>query len=87
MPHSGMITSREAPGEGPRHRDGPPHRGRPGVAAPSGASHLGSHVVVPPGQPAPRVGPTYLCPDPEIKNRAHYEEDHFLSLELVVLRS
>ena len=37
------------------------------VAAPhtSQASHHGSHVVVPPGQPAPRVGPSYLYPDPE----------------------
>jgi hypothetical protein len=38
-----------------------------GVAAPppTQASHHGSHVVVPPGQPAPRVGPSYLYPDPE----------------------
>jgi len=89
----------------------------------------GSHVVVPPGQPAPRLGPSYLYPDPETttpgvtnpqvtqqqticvqgwtgtirpprsytdplkaqqlqavrftdKNPAHYEEDHFISLEL-----
>src|SRR5437879_12644024 len=28
-------------------------------------AHHGSHVVVPPGQPAPRVGPSYLYPDPE----------------------
>jgi hypothetical protein len=34
----------------------------PGTAL---ASHHGSHVVVPPGQPAPRVGPSYLYPDPE----------------------
>ena len=95
------------------------------------AAHHGSHVVVPPGQPAPRVGPSYLYPDPETtpgvtnprvtqaniqlticvrgwtatirppvsytnalkkqqlrgvrftdKNPAHYEEDHFISLEL-----
>ena len=32
---------------------------------PAVASHHGSHVVVPPGQPAPRVGPSYLYPDPE----------------------
>lgn len=100
----------------------------PGTAL---ASHHGSHVVVPPGQPAPRVGPSYLYPDPETtpgvtnpevtqaniqqticvkgwtatvrppqsytgtvkkqqlqavrftdKNPAHYEEDHFISLEL-----
>jgi hypothetical protein len=98
---------------------------------PAGASHHGSHVVVPPGQPAPRVGPSYLYPDPETtpgvinpevsqaniqqticvrgwtatirppasytntqkkqqlqavrftdKNPVHYEEDHFISLEL-----
>ena len=98
---------------------------------PAGASHHGSHVVVPPGQPGPRVGPSYLYPDPETtpgvtnpqvtqaniqkticvrgwtgtirppqsytgtlktrqlqaprfedKNSAHYEEDHFISLEL-----
>jgi len=98
---------------------------------PTRASHHGSHVVVPPGQPAPRVGPSYLYPDPETtpgvtnprvtqaniqlticvrgwtatirppvsytnalkkqqlrgvrftdKNPAHYEEDHFISLEL-----
>jgi hypothetical protein len=29
------------------------------------ASHHGSHVVVPPGQPGSRVGPSYLYPDPE----------------------
>ena len=103
------------------------------VAAPGStqASHHGSHVVVAPGQPAPRVGPSYLYPDPETtpgvinpevtqaniqqticvkgwtatvrppqsytgtvkkqqlqavrftdKNPAHYEEDHFISLEL-----
>jgi hypothetical protein len=95
------------------------------------ASHHGSHVVVPPGQPGSRVGPSYLYPDPETtpgvtnleltqanihqticvpgwtatirppafytntvkkqqlqavrftdKNPAHYEEDHFISLEL-----
>ena len=94
-------------------------------------AHHGSHVVVPPGQPAPRVGPSYLYPDPETtpgvtnpqvteanvqqticvrgwtgtirpprsytdhlktqqlqaarytdKIPAHYEEDHFISLEL-----
>jgi len=94
-------------------------------------AHHGSHVVVPPGQPAPRVGPSYLYPDPETthgvtnpqvtqvniqqticvrgwtgtirppksytdnlktqqlqaarytdKTPAHYEEDHFISLEL-----
>ena len=98
---------------------------------PALASHHGSHVVVPPGQTAPRVGPSYLYPDPETtpgvinpevtqaniqqticmkgwtstirppasytnslkkqqlqgvrfadKNPAHYEEDHFMSLEL-----
>ena len=98
---------------------------------PAGAGHHSSHVVVPPGQPAPRVGPSYLYPDPETtpgvtnpqvtqaniqqticvrgwtrtirpsrsytdtlktrqlqgtrftdKNSAHYEEDHFISLEL-----
>jgi hypothetical protein len=32
---------------------------------PAGASHHGSHVVVPPGQPPPRLGPSYLYPDPE----------------------
>jgi hypothetical protein len=32
---------------------------------PTLASHHGSHVVVPPGQTAPRVGPSYLYPDPE----------------------
>jgi hypothetical protein len=32
---------------------------------PAVASHHGSHVVVAPGQPAPRVGPSYLYPDPE----------------------
>ena len=102
------------------------------VAAPhpAQASHHGSHVVVPPGQSAPRVGPSYLYPDPDTtpgminpevtqaniqqticvrgtatirppisytntlkrqqlqavrytdKNQAHYEEDHFISLEL-----
>src|SRR5947209_7059283 len=31
----------------------------------SSPAHHGSHVVVPPGQPAPRVGPSYLYPDPE----------------------
>src|SRR5437016_9039228 len=94
-------------------------------------AHHGSHVVVLPGQPAPRVGPSYLYPDPETtpgvtnpqvaqsnihqticvrgwtgtirppksytdnlkaqqlqaarytdKTPAHYEEDHFISLEL-----
>ena len=98
---------------------------------PTLASHHGSHVVVPLGQSAPRVGPGYLYPDPETtpgvtnpevtqaniqqticvrgwtatirppasytntqkkqqlqavrftdKNPAHYEEDHFISLEL-----
>ena len=98
---------------------------------PAVASHHGSHVVVLPGQTAPRVGPSYLYPDPETtpgvtnpevtqaniqqticvkgwtatvrppqsytgtvkkqqlqavrftdKNPAHYEEDHFISLEL-----
>ena len=98
---------------------------------PAVASHHGSHVVVAPGQPGPRVGPSYLYPDPETtpgvtnpevtqanihqticvtgwtatirppqsytgtlkkqqlksvrftdKNPAHYEEDHFISLEL-----
>jgi len=28
-------------------------------------AHHGSHVVVLPGQPAPRDGPSYLYPDPE----------------------
>jgi len=32
---------------------------------PAIARHHGSHVVVPPGQLAPRVGPSYLYPDPE----------------------
>ena len=32
---------------------------------PASAGHHGSHVVVPPDQPAPRVGPSYLYPDPE----------------------
>jgi len=94
-------------------------------------AHHGSHVVVSPGQPTPRVGPSYLYPDPETtpgvtnpqvtqanvqqticvrgwtgtirppksytdtlktqqlqaarytdKIPAHYEEDHFISLEL-----
>jgi hypothetical protein len=27
------------------------------------AGHHGAHVVVAPGQPAPRVGPSYLYPD------------------------
>ena len=35
------------------------------AAHPAVASHHGSHVVVPPGHPAPRVGPSYLYPDPE----------------------
>ena len=30
------------------------------------ASHHGAHVVVAPGQAAPRVGPSYLYPDPAI---------------------
>src|SRR5256712_4221939 len=29
-------------------------------------AHHGSHVVVAPGQPAPRVGPSYLYPDPAL---------------------
>jgi hypothetical protein len=33
---------------------------------PAGASHHGSHVVVPPGQPAPRLGPSSLYPDPTL---------------------
>ena len=33
------------------------------------ATHHGSHVVVPPGQRAPRVGPSYLYPDPETTPR------------------
>jgi len=98
---------------------------------PAEAGHHGSHSVVPPVQPAPRVGPSYLYPDPETtpgvtnpqvtqaniqqticvkgwtatirppasytdalkkqqlqaprfrdKNPTHYEEDHFISLEL-----
>jgi len=101
------------------------------ASGPTLATHHGSHVVVPPGQPAPRVGPSHLYPDPETtpgainvevsqaniqqticvrgwtatirppqsytgtlkkqqlqavrftdKNPAHYEEDHFISLEL-----
>jgi hypothetical protein len=28
------------------------------------AGHHGAHVVVAPGQPAPRVGPSYLYPEP-----------------------
>jgi hypothetical protein len=28
--------------------------------------HHGAHAVVPPGQPAPRVGPSYLYPDPAL---------------------
>jgi len=36
-----------------------------GAHAPTSAAHHGSHVVVAPGQPAPRVGPSYLYPDPE----------------------
>lgn len=100
----------------------------PLVASPA---HHGTHVVVPSGQLAPRVGPSYLYPDPQTtpgvtnpqvtqanvqqtvcvrgwtstirpqpsytdnlktrqlqaarytdKNSAHYEEDHFISLEL-----
>jgi len=102
--------------------------GTPDAAWPG---HHGSHVVVPPDQPAPRVGPSYLYPDAETtpgvtnpqvtqaniqqticvsgwthtirplpsytdnlkkqqlqaarytdKTPAHYEEDHFISLEL-----
>jgi hypothetical protein len=107
---------------------GTPHPAEPG--------HHGAHVVVPPGEAGPRVGPSYLYPDPQAtpgatnpditqanisqticnpnwstktirppatvtdklkrdqlagayaarygkdKNPAHYEEDHFISLEL-----
>src|SRR5215470_574343 len=35
------------------------------ISHPAVATHHGAHVVVPPGQPAPRVGPSYLYPDPE----------------------
>src|SRR6267378_7339183 len=30
------------------------------------AGHHGAHVVVAPGQPAPRAGPSYLYPDPAL---------------------
>ena len=43
------------------------------VASHAEAGHHGSHVVVPHGQPALRVGPSYLY---------HYEENHFIALEL-----
>ena len=36
-----------------------------GTYLPALPAHHGSHVVVPAGQPAPRVGPSYLYPDPE----------------------
>jgi hypothetical protein len=36
------------------------------VVGTASAGHHGAHVVVAPGQPAPRVGPSYLYPDPAI---------------------
>src|SRR5882724_81558 len=43
------------------------------VDAPSLASagHHGAHVVVPPGQAGPRVGPSSLYPDPTLTPRRH----------------
>jgi hypothetical protein len=103
-----------------------------GFNQPAAADHHGAHVVVAPGAVAPRVGPSYLYPDPALtpgavnpnisqanidqticnpqwstksirppvtytnglkakqlaaarytdKSASHYEEDHFISLEL-----
>src|SRR5881628_1022277 len=37
-----------------------------GPYQPASSGHHGSHVVVPPGTPAPRVGASNLYPDPEL---------------------
>src|SRR2546425_9696947 len=36
------------------------------VVGTASAGHHGAHVLVAPRQPAPRVGPSYLYPDPAI---------------------
>src|SRR3981081_4713687 len=37
-----------------------------GSPSPASAGHHGAHVVVPPGQAGPRVGPSSLYPDPSL---------------------
>jgi hypothetical protein len=37
-----------------------------GAPSPVSAGHHGAHVVVPPGQAGPRVGPSSLYPDPTL---------------------
>src|SRR5438128_948993 len=38
------------------------------------SAHHGAHVVVPPGQPGPRTGPSYLYPDPITTPGKSYEQ-------------
>jgi len=37
-----------------------------GINQPAAPNHHGAHVVVPPGTAGPRVGPSYLYPDPTL---------------------